>query len=330
MLNFKKLNPEQINAMANKQRMQKEFPAYNKTSWFTAPEGLQKFEIPKIEGAVRMDVLAFPMKGLINKDLADVGEYDTRESVHWNQSIMVHECFPATPVVCNKTFDLRRANNDVVCNTCWDDKSFDFKKASKRYTFLLLRLHPNEELGITDYTFMYSLETHGKFGKPMFEEWSKVAKRKDAASVEMSHFYEWDETGYSVEVYFSKLTSNNGFEYWGTNDISFVPRADALTEADVEFIQNLDLPSCIHKPTEEEYNTFHETFLEKGVRRNGYVKPEAPMETVVEKQDGVTVQKTFEEPPKTVTRDATFSNPVKDSAFGEETKAESDEDFWDK
>jgi hypothetical protein len=302
--NLKGLSNEQIMAMANGQSVRQESAPFDKTKWFTAPEGLVRFDTPKQDVAVKMDVLAFPINGLMNKDLLDVGTFNTENMVYWNQSVMVHECFPES-IVCNKTFDIRKANNDPICNECWTDKSIDFTKASKRYTIMLLRLHPNEALGITDYKFAYHIDTHGKFAKALFEEWGKACKRND---VRKQYFYDWGDTGCSIEVYFSKLKAPNGFEYYGTNDITFVPREKKLTADEEQFISSLNFKECIHKPTAEEYQTFLELFRSKAVRRNSTTPTESTPVKSGEKTS-------YDEPPVTVQpRDHVFAHPVQDDS----------------
>lgn len=321
-MKFKKLNHDQIVAMANGTKAEQNREPFNRTAWYKAPEGLKQFETPKQEVVVKMDVLNFPLNGLMNKDLLDSGTFDTREMVYWNQSVMVHESFPES-IVCNKTFDIRRASNDSVCTWCWDNKDVvDYRKATKRYTLMLLRIHPNEALGITDYTYMYSLDSHGKFAKAIAEAWGKASKRNDTSKM---FFYEWDECGCSLEVFFSKQTSPVGFEFWGTNDVSFVPRSKPLTDEDVKFISELNLCDGIVKPTEEEYQAFLEKFSEKAPQKNGTVAPVNVTPTV---KSEPTVHKTYEAPPETVvTKDDTFAKPVDDPAF-DTTGKDAEEDFW--
>ena len=118
---------------------------------------------------------------------------------------------------------------------------------------MLLRLYPNETLGINDFTFAYYVDTYGKLAKAIAETNDKYVKRGDVTKL---NFASWDEKGLTVEAFFTKLTSNLGGTFYGTNDVSFVPREKQLTQDECNFLESIDMCAGVPKPTDEDYASF--------------------------------------------------------------------------
>ena len=238
----------------------------DKTAWYKAPEGLEQFKTPNQEIVVRFDVLEFQLTNKIHKDFVDAGCWDATGKYYWNYNVCVHECFPKT-IVCNKTYDFKKSAYDAVCTTLWDQKDiYDYRDFNKRYVVMLLRVHPNKELGIDDYKFMYYIDTPGKLMKAIEEAYDKANKRKDFSKLS---FFNWYEDGCSIEAFFSELKAPNGIKFWGCNDITFIPREKPLTEQDCEMLEHIDMCAGVPHPTNEEYAEFMEYFVKKAPKKNG-------------------------------------------------------------
>lgn len=240
----------------------------DKTAWYKAPAGLEQFRIPDKDVLVKFDVLEYKLTNQYHQHFLDANCWDARGKYYWNYNVRVHECFPKT-IVCNKNYDLKRAGNDPICNLLWDEKDeYDYKRFNKSYTILLLRVHPNEELGIDDYKFMYYIDTPGKLVKAIDEAYSKAMTRKDYTKIQ---FFSWYDEGCTVEAFFSELDTPLGFKFRGCNDVTFVRREEPLTEDDCTFLEELDMCAGVPKPTEEEYAEFIEYFKAKAPHKDGTV-----------------------------------------------------------
>lgn len=272
-INFKKehksFSTEEITKICTGGKLQEfDTKPVDKTAFYKAPEGLVQFKTPTRNVAVRFDVLEFEYTHKYNKRLMDAGKFNAVGSYYWNYAAHVHECFPNT-IVCNKNFEIKREFNDPICTYMWENKEVDFKRVNKTYVIMLLRVHPNEDLGISDYTYMYHIDTNGKLAGAIQKAWDKAVARKDNSKV---NFFKWDDTGCSIEAYFSELNTPSGIKYWGSDDITFIPREKQLTEEDAEFLYSLDMCGGVQKPTEEEYEAFMERFKQKAPLKVGYVK----------------------------------------------------------
>lgn len=289
-----------------------EKPTYNKVSWFNAPENLPLFETPKQEVLLKCDILDFRLSTQFHSGLAQTGVWESLGQYYWYYPVTVHECFPHS-IVCNKTFDPKRTSNDPVCNYTWEHQEVDFKRVKRAYTVLLLRIHPNEELGITDYKFVVHVDTHGKFASAVMTAWDKAIARKDFAKVDFS---KWDEKGMSVEAFFTKLPSKIGQSYWGCNDVTFVKREKQLTTEDINFLDSLDICACIKRPSTEEYADFMGQFKLKAPLKDGYTAPvqavyQQPVADEIAHTHTVTKAPVVEKPVVVETAsDTTFDNPV--------------------
>lgn len=258
----------------------------DKTAWYKAPAGLEQFRIPDKDVLVKFDVLEYKLTNQYHQHFLDANCWDARGKYYWNYNVRVHECFPQT-IVCNKNYDLKRSGNDPICNLLWDEKEeYDYKRFNKSYTILLLRVHPNEELGITDYKFMYYIDTPGKLMKAIEEAYNKAMTRKDYTKIQ---FFSWYDEGCTIEAFFSELSTPLGFKFRGCNDVTFVRREKPLTEDECIFLEELDMCAGVPRPTEDEYGTFLEYFKNKAPRKDGTAgtaegvkTPEKPEEPVNE------------------------------------------------
>ena len=258
-INHKSLSAESLIAIckgeaANEAKQNTNTPI-DKTSFYTAPKGLIQFKVPEKENGVlvKFDVLEFKLTNPLHKDFINAGIWDARGMYYWNYFVNVHEVFPKQ-IVCQRNFEVgKKAKRDAICELLWNEKSLDYTRISKRYVLMLLRLYPNEALGINDYTFAYYIDTFGKLAKAIAETNDKYVKRNDISKV---NFFKWDDTGLSVEAFFSKQTSSLGGTFYGTNDVSFVPREKQLTQDECNFLESLDMCAGVPKPTDAEYEEF--------------------------------------------------------------------------
>lgn len=225
----------------------------DKTAFYVPPKGLVKFEVPNKRVQVKFDVLEFKLTNPLHKDFINSGIWDARGQYYWNYFVTVHEAFPKS-LVCMKNYEVgKKAKHDAVCDLLWNEKNLDYTRISKRYVVMLLRLHPNAELGINDYTFAYYVDTYGKLAKAISETLDKYLNRNDITKV---NFSKWDNTGLTVTAFFSELPSSLGKSYFGTNDVDFIPREKQLTQDECNFLESLDMCAGIHKPTDAECEDF--------------------------------------------------------------------------
>lgn len=270
----------------------------DRTAFYKAPKGLVQFHTPKQKCRVTFDVLGFQYTKPYHPKFLKAGVWDITGKFFWNYHISVHECFPKT-VVCRKNFELgKRAVKDGVCTYMWENQDIDFKKVNHNYVVMFLRLHPNKELGINDYTYAYHIDTPGKLYAAIDKEYEKYINRDDDSKRD---FYFWDSRGLSVEAYFSELPTNMGTKFWGCNDVSFVPRTTPIPDADGEFICGVDICSGIDIPSEEDVADFLAYFKDKAPLKPGAVSNEPP----------IVAQKPQE-------ADPTFRNPVMGSPADDE------------
>ena len=257
-LNHKSLSAESLIKICRGENVSgQETPKTNapvdKTSFYNAPKGLVKFEIPNKKVQVKFDVLEFKLTNPLHKDFINAGVWDVRGQYYWNYFVTMHEAFPKS-IVCLKNYEVgKKAKHDPVCDLLWNEKALDYTRISKRYVIMLLRLHPNAELGINDYTFAYYVDTYGKLAKAITETLDKYLNRNDITKV---NFSKWDDTGLTVTAFFSELPSSLGKSYFGTNDVDFIPREKQLTQDECNFLESLDMCAGIQKPTDAEYEDF--------------------------------------------------------------------------
>lgn len=257
-LQHKSMSAESLIAICNKDTVAgntNNNAPFDKTAWYNPPKGLVQFKVPEIEKGVlvKFDVLEFKLTNPLHSDLINAGIWDARGMYYWNYLVNLHEAFPKQ-IVCHRNFEVgKKAKKDAVCEFVWNEKAIDFTRVSKRYIVMLLRLYPNEALGINDYTFAYYVDTYGKLAKAIAETNDKYVKRGDISKV---NFFKWDDTGLTVEAFFTKLTSNLGGTFYGTNDVSFVPREKQLTQDECNFLESLDMCAGVPKPTDEDYASF--------------------------------------------------------------------------
>lgn len=257
-LNHKSMSAESLIAICNKDTTvgnTNNNAPFDKTAWYIPPKGLVQFKVPENEKGVlvKFDVLEFKLTNPLHSDLINAGIWDARGQYYWNYLVNLHEAFPKQ-IVCYRNYEVgKKAKKDAVCEFLWNEKAIDFTRVSKRYIVMLLRLYPNEALGITDYTFAYYVDTYGKLAKAIAETNDKYVKRGDISKV---NFSAWDEKGLTVEAFFTKLTSNLGGTFYGTNDVSFVPREKQLTQDECNFLESLDMCAGVPKPTDKDYEDF--------------------------------------------------------------------------
>ena len=256
-LNHKSLSAESLIAIckgeATTEAKQNTNTPIDKTAFYSAPKGLVQFKVPEKDVLVKFDVLEFKLTNPLHKDFINAGVWDARGMYYWNYFVSVHEAFPKQ-IVCLRNYEVgKNAKRDAVCDLLWNEKALDYTRISKRYVVMLLRLYPNTDLGINDYTFAYYVDTYGKLAKAIAETNDKYVKRNDISKV---NFFKWDDTGLSVEAFFSKQTSSLGGSFYGTNDVSFVPREKQLTQDECNFLESLDMCAGVSKPTDAEYDEF--------------------------------------------------------------------------
>ena len=259
-LNHKSMSAESLIAICNKDTITgntNNNTPFDKTAWYNPPKGLVQFKVPEVEKGVlvKFDVLEFKLTNPLHSDLINAGIWDARGQYYWNYLVNLHEAFPKQ-IVCWRNFEVgKKAKKDSVCEFLWNEKAIDFTRVSKRYIVMLLRLYPNEALGINDFTFAYYVDTYGKLAKAIAETNDKYVKRGDVSKL---NFASWDEKGLTVEAFFTKLTSNLGGTFYGTNDVSFVPREKQLTQDECNFLESLDMCAGVPKPTDADYDSFVE------------------------------------------------------------------------
>ena len=291
----------------------------DKTAFFTAPNGLVKFEIPNKKVQVKFDVLEFKLTNPLHKDFINAGVWDVRGQYYWNYFVTVHEAFPKS-IVCMKNYEVgKKAKHDAVCDLLWNEKALDYTRISKRYVVMLLRLHPNAELGINDYTFAYYVDTYGKLAKAITETLDKYLNRNDITKV---NFSKWDDTGLTVTAFFSELPSSLGKSYFGTNDVDFIPREKQLTQDECNFLESLDMCAGIKKPTDAEYEDFCKYLKIATVKHpEKYVKKgfEAPASFITEVGSNSTPN---------VPKVELIDKPMTEETVKDETKTASNDDEW--
>lgn len=317
-LNFKKnsFSAAELRAIKQGTNSESNVTPFDKTSWYTVPEGLEKFETPKQEVSVCFDVLDFTMGIKYHPVFMKANIWDVLGKPFWYMPIQVHEVFPKV-TVCNKTFSPKKVDNDLVCNFLWENQQYDFRRVKKGYTLMLLRLHPNEELGIKDYKYVVHLDTNGKLANAIIDEWQKACTMND---LEVIDFSKWD-TGLTVKAFFHQIQAKVGNPFWGCDVVKFIERKNPIPESDYEFLSNLDLCAGISKPTEEDYAELCELIKEKVPSKDGTMpvpKEEPQPEPTPEPQ-----------PVTSAEPDAAFANPVKleEEEPEKPTQEEADEDW---
>lgn len=324
-LNFNKnsYTAEQFIAYNNGEGVER--PQFNKTAWFNMPNGLELFPTPQQEGVVKFDVIDFTISQAFHPWFANKNIWDVTGRSFWNFPVVVHEIFPKS-LVCNKTFKPKIADNDAVCNYLWDNKdTLDFRKVKKTYTILLLRLHPNAELGITDFKYVVHIDTNGKLAKAISELWEKAIARKEVSKISFSNI----DDGLTLEAFFHKIPTKIGLPFWGCDDVSFVKREVPIPDADKEFLSNLDICSCVQMPTEDDVNAFMEHIKQNPPLKDGAVV--STKEPVVQNTQPAVNPAPVPPAPQPVAQpvkeepDPAFANPVK---LEEEAPA-SDDDWMD-
>ena len=323
-LNHKSLSAESLIAICRGETTSegnKNTTPVDKTAWYTPPKGLVQFKVPENENGVlvKFDVLEFKLTNPLHSDLINAGIWDAKNMYYWNYLVNLHEAFPKQ-IVCWRNYELgKKAKRDAVCELLWNEKSLDYVRLSKRYVIMLLRLYPNEALGINDYTFAYYVDTYGKLAKAIAETNDKHVKRTDLSKV---NFFKWDETGLSVEAFFTKLSSSLGGTFYGTNDVTFVPREKQLTQEECNFLESLDMCAGGPKPTDEEYADFVKYLKVQATKHpDKYVKKgcEAPIFPDVT----VSATNTFEN--KT---EKTVVPEIKQENVSSNTASTNDDDEW--
>lgn len=276
-------NPMEFAKMKNSTANGSNSPV-DKTAWFKAPEGLERFNTPTSKGTYKFDVVQFKLTNPLHEYFVkEMKNWDVSGKFWWWREISVHCMFP-NYLPTSKNWSLKRENNDQIIKTVWDYQLEYTKFAPKSYTLFLIRMHPNETLGNKDYKFMYYLDTAGKLFKLLKKKWDEACDDYKTTPTEdnerKSGFYLF-EKGCSLEVVFRMQESTaidkktgETVKFMGASDISFIPRVDEFTDKDIEFIQKLDLDSCIYKPTAEEYAKVAEgLILKNGLSNNAEVKP---------------------------------------------------------
>jgi hypothetical protein len=306
-LNFKKnsFSAEQLINLRTKGNVDGEKPTFNKSAWYKMPEGLELFDTPKQEVFMKFDVLDFTLTAKMHSDLAKQGAWDVVGQSYWYYPVSVHECFPKA-VVCNRTFSLKKADNDVVCRYLWDNQDIDFRRIRKTYSILLLRLHPNADLGITDYKYVLHIDTNGKLQKAIMTAWDKAIARKDLNKI---NFSKWDESGMSVEAFFHQIPNKVGNPYWGCDDITFIKREVPIPDADKAFLDSLDICAGIVQETPESYTEFIEHLKVKAPRMDGSVPSQAGAPAPAP-QPVAEAPKPSVKPKAEPIEDPAFANPV--------------------
>lgn len=263
------LTSDEFIQMRDKTNMRDIKAPVDKTAWYKAPAGLSQFRIPEQNVTVTMDILEFRLSNKYHKHFLDAKCWDARGQYFWNYGVKIHECFPQF-IPCVKNFEMGREHSDPVCDVMWENSEIDFKRVNRSYVILLLRVHPNKKLGIEKYTYMYYVDTAGKFVKAIEDEWNKAVDRlKDkraeginASTFEMQKvsFFNWGEMGCSIEARFSEIQSALGVKFWGCNDVTFVERDRQLTQQEADWLETLDMCAGVPRPSDEDYAKYMNYF----------------------------------------------------------------------
>lgn len=243
----------------------------DKTGWFLLPDGFEKWA-PKQAGYYQFDVIQMHMKRDNYEMRKATGEkrWDTtKENFWWERTVQVHSVFPKI-LPCENNFGVDMAQDhegrwlpvckDAVCH--YIRKNYPAVKKQQftaTYSILLLRLHPNEAMGIKDYKFVFYIDTVGKFTNTMYEEYKQMIANN--VIDDNAFFFTYGQFGKSIKARFANLEKEipDGkggttiVKWVGCNKIDVIDRKDQLTDADLEKISSIEVDDLIYHPSQEEF-----------------------------------------------------------------------------